>query len=147
MANIFVNPSGMTPEIERALKQYMVWFGSYKASGELRTTEVWSIVTAGCIEFITPSDTHKVTRVRRNPRVLCHLGSAEGPVIAGTATILREKREIWRVYRAYWKTHPFKMVLSVTPRIIRQTLMGRRVAIRVQPDEPNPLAGVTDPAA
>jgi hypothetical protein len=136
----------MTPELRRALRQYIHWFGSYKASGELKKTEVWSIVRSGCIEFITPSDTHKVKRVRRNPRVTCFLGREDGPAITGTAEILDGRWQILRVYRAYWKSHPPKDVLRATPRILYQTTVGRRVLIRVRPDEPNPLAGVTDPA-
>jgi len=136
----------MTPELQQALKQYMVWFGSYKTSGELRKTEVWSIVTAGCIEFITPANTYKVKRVRRNPRVICFLGSEDGPMVLGKAEISTKKREILRVYWAYWKSHPFWKVVRVTPRILRQTILGNRAMIRVRPDEPNPLAGVTDPA-
>jgi hypothetical protein len=136
----------MTPELQRALRQYMVWFGSYKTSGELKKTEVWSIVTAGCIEFITPANTYKVERVRRNSRVICFLGSENGPAIPGTAEISTKKREILRIYRAYWKSHSFWNVLRVTPRILRQTTLGNRAMIRVRPDEPNPLAGVTDPA-
>jgi len=31
----------MTPELERALKRHTQWFGSYKASGELKKIQVW----------------------------------------------------------------------------------------------------------
>jgi hypothetical protein len=30
----------MTPELERALKRHTQWFGSYKASGELKKIQV-----------------------------------------------------------------------------------------------------------
>ena len=52
---------------------------------------------------------------------------------------------IWHVYRAYWKTHPLVMAVIALP--IRRRIRNRKeVLIRVRPDEPNPLAGVTDPA-
>jgi hypothetical protein len=76
----------MTPELERAVKRYRQWFGSYKKSDA-----------------------------------------------------------IWRVYRAYWKTHPLIMAL-IAFSVRRRIESRKQVLIRVHPDEPNPLAGVTDPA-
>ncbi len=37
----------MNPELARALKRHTQWFGSYKASGELKKIQVWLIVSAG----------------------------------------------------------------------------------------------------
>jgi hypothetical protein len=34
----------MTPEVQNALKRHTQWFGSYKASGELKKIQVWLIV-------------------------------------------------------------------------------------------------------
>lgn len=135
----------MTPELQRALKRHTQWFGSYKSSGELKKIQVWLIVNAGRIEFITPGNSYKVKRVRRNPRVTCFVGSKEGPAIPGKAEIIADRREVWRVYRAYWKTHPLIMVL-LGLRLSFEIVAGTRVVVRVQPEEPNPLAGVTDPA-
>ncbi len=135
----------MTPELQRALKRHTQWFGSYKRSGELKKIQVWRTVNAGRIEFLTPGNSYKVKRVRRNPRVICYLGSKEGPAIAGTAEIITDQREVWRVYRAYWKTHPLIMVL-LGLRLLIEIVAGTRVVVRVHPDEPNPLAGLTDPA-
>jgi len=50
---------------------------------------------------------------------------------------------LWRVYRAYWKTHP--LVMAVIALIRRRIKTRKQVLIRFRPDEPNPLAGVTDP--
>jgi hypothetical protein len=136
----------VTPELQRALKRHTQWFGSYKKSGELTKVQVWLIVNAGRIEFLTPGSSYKVKRARRNPHVICFVGSKEGPAIAGTAEIVTDQREVWRVYRAYWKTHPLAMVLLIGLRVWVEIIIGGRVVVRVQPDEPNPLAGVTDPA-
>ena len=135
----------MTPELQRALKRHTQWFGSYKSSGELKKIQVWLIVNVGRIEFITPGNSYKVKRVRRNPRVTCFVGGKEGPAISGKAEIIADRREVWRVYRAYWKTHPLVMVL-LGLRLWIEIIAGTRVVVRLQPDEPNPLAGVTDPA-
>jgi hypothetical protein len=68
----------------------------------------------------------------------------EGPQIAGTAEIVMGRDALWRVYRAYWKTHP--LVMAVIALLIRRRIKTRKqVLILVRPDEPNPLAGVTDP--
>jgi hypothetical protein len=43
----------MTPELERAVKRYRQWFGTYKKSGELVKIQVWLTVNNGSIEFLT----------------------------------------------------------------------------------------------
>jgi hypothetical protein len=135
----------MTPELERAVKRYRQWFGSYKNSGELIKVQVWLTVNNGCIEFLTLDDSYKVKRIRRNPRTVCYIGDKEDPQIPRTAEIVMGKNAIWRVYRAYWKTHPLIMAL-IAFSIRRRIETRKQVLIRVHRDEPNPLAGVTDPA-
>ena len=134
----------MTPELERSIKRYRQWFGSYKKSGELIKVQVWLSVNNGYIEFLTLADSYKVKRIRRDPRVICYIGDREGPSISGTAEIFMGSDSIWRVYRAYWKTHPLIMAFIAlsTRRRIRN---HKEVLIRVRPNVPNPLAGVTDP--
>ena len=134
----------MTPELERAVKRHRLWFGSYKKSSELIKVQVWLTVNNGCIEFLTLDDSYKVKRMRRNPRVICSIGEKEGPQIPGTAEIVMGRNAIWRVYRAYWKTHPLIMAF-IAFSIRRRIGTHKQVLIRVHPDEPNPLAGVTDP--
>jgi hypothetical protein len=51
----------MTPELERAVKRYRQWFGSYKKSGELIKVQVWLTINNGCIEFLTLDDSYKVS--------------------------------------------------------------------------------------
>ena len=135
----------MTPQLQQAIKQYRQWFGSYKRSGELVTVPVWLTLNRGQIEFLTPADSYKVKRVRRDPRVICYLGSKDGPSVAGTAEIVTDPAELWRVYRAYWRTHPLLMLLLWWP-IRRRIKSGKQVVVRVKIAEPNPLAGITGPA-
>jgi len=99
----------MTPELERAVKRYNQWFGSYKKSGELVKVPVWLTVNNGCIEFLTLDDSYKVKRIRRDPRVICYIGDKEGRSVSGTAEIVIGRDAVWRVYRANWKTHPLTM--------------------------------------
>lgn len=136
----------LSPELQRALKRHTQWFGSYKASGELKKIQVWLVVNVGQIEFLTPGSSYKVKRVRRNPRVICYVGSEDGPTIPGTAQIIADRGEVARVYRAYWKVHPLPMAILIGLRVWIEMLLNKRVVVRVQPDEPNPLAGLTDPA-
>ena len=135
----------MTPELERAVRRYRQWFGSYKRSGELKKVQVWLTVNNGCIEFTTQTDSYKLKRVRRNPRVICFIGSKEGPAVPGTAEIVTDKDAVWRCYRANWKVHPVLM-LFLALGIRRRIKTGKSILIRVHPDDPNPLSGVTDPA-
>src|SRR5215471_14208504 len=129
----------MTPELERAVKRCKQWFGSYKKSGELIKPQVWLTVNNGCIEFLTLDDSYKVKRIRRNPRVICYLGDKDGPPVSGTAEIVMGKDAIWRVYHAYRKTHP--LIMAFISFATRRRIRNRKeVLIRVQPDEPNPLA-------
>ena len=134
----------MTPELERAVKAHNQWFGSYKKSGALVKIQVWLTVNNGCIEFLTSEDSLKVKRVRTNPRVVCYIGSKDAPSISGTAEIVMGRDAAWRVYQAYWKTHPFVMAVIAFP-IRRRIKTHKQVLIRVRPDEPNPMGGVTDP--
>jgi hypothetical protein len=135
----------MTPELERAVKRYRQWFGSYKKSGDLIKVQVWLTINNGCIEFLTLDDSYKVKRVRRNPRAICYIGDKEGPQIPGTAEIVMGRNAARWVYRAYWKTHPLIMVL-IAFSIRRRIETRKQVLMRVHHDELNPLAGVTDPA-
>jgi len=136
----------MTPELERGLKTHTQWFGSYKASGELKKIQVWLVVNNGQIEFLTPGTSYKVKRIRRNPRVVCYVGNKDGPIISGTAQIISDRSEVARVYRRYWKVHPLRMAMVIGLQVWIEMLLNQRVVVRVQPDDPNPLAGLTDPA-
>lgn len=136
----------MTPELQRALKRHTQWFGSYKKSGELKKIQVWLVVHGGQIECLTPRNSYKVKRVRRNPRVICYVGSEDGPAISGTAQVITDRREVARVYGSYWKVHPLRMAILIGLRVWIEMLLNQRVVVRVRPDEPNPLAGLTDPA-
>ena len=100
----------------------------------------------GQIEFLTSGDSYKVKRVRRNPHVICYVGGKNGPAIPGTAQIITARDELMRVYRSYWKVHPIAMALMIGLRVWIGILLNQRVAVRVQPDEPNPIAGLNDPA-
>ncbi|HKI27434.1 MAG TPA: hypothetical protein VKA07_14015 [Candidatus Sulfotelmatobacter sp.] len=133
----------MTPELQRALKNHQQWFGSYKKPGDLVKVQVWLTVNAGQIEFLTPGNSYKVKRARRHRCVISFVGSPNGPAIWGTAEIISDRHEVPRVYRRYWKIHPIFMLLGVGLRVWIGMLMNQRVVVRIQPDEPNPLAGIT----
>ena len=77
----------------------------------------------------------------------CHLlcGEPGRPTISGTAQIITDRSEVARVYRSYWKVHPLRMAIVIGLRVWIEMLLNKRVVVRVQPDEPNPLAGLTDP--
>ncbi|HKV40006.1 MAG TPA: hypothetical protein VJX67_12395 [Blastocatellia bacterium] len=134
----------MTADFTRAIKSYKQWFGSYKASGELKQIQVWLTVREGLIEFLTDGNSYKVKRLRRNPRVVCNLGRQDGPVVEGVAEIVTDAEAANRIYQAYWKTHRL-MMLVLSSSISRKIKSGTQVVIRVRPDDPNPIAGVTDP--
>ena len=136
----------MTAELQNALKRHTQWLGSYKASGELKKIQVWLVLNSGRIECLTPGSSYKVKRVRRNPHVICYVGRKDGPAISGTAQIITDRSEVARVYRSYWKVHPLRMAIVIGFRVWIEMLLNKRVVIRVQPDEPNPVAGLTDPA-
>jgi|SRR5215831_18736990 len=134
----------MTTELEQAVKRYRLWFASHKKSGELVKVQVWLTVNNGCIEFLTSTDSYKVKRIRRDSRVICYVGDQNGPSISGKAELVMERDAMLNVYRAYWKTHP--LIMAFIAFWTRSRIRNRKeVLIRVCPDEPNPLAGVTDP--
>jgi hypothetical protein len=106
--------------------------------------QVWLLVNQGRIEFLTPGNSYKVKRVRRNPKVICYVGSENGPAIPGTAEIITDRSEQWRVYRGYWKAHPTLMLMIIGLRVAIGIIAGVQVVVRVKPDQPNPLAGMTE---
>ncbi|HEY3119100.1 MAG TPA: hypothetical protein VGL15_00635 [Vicinamibacteria bacterium] len=134
----------MTQQIREAIRSHDQWFGSYKRSGELVKVQVWLTVHRGDIEFLTGADSYKAKRVRRKERVVCFLGAPDGPSVEGTAEILTDRPLLWRIYRAYWRTHPL-MMIPLGPVIAARILTGKQVGIRVKIDPPNPLEGITDP--
>src|SRR3989442_15179906 len=99
----------MTPELERALKRHTQWFGSYKASGELKKIQVWLVVNGGKIEFLTPGNSYKGKGARKNPHVICYVGRKDGPAIFGMAQIITDRSEAVGVYPGYLKNHPLRM--------------------------------------
>jgi hypothetical protein len=137
----------MTPELQHALQSHSQWFGSYKKSGELKKIHVWLSVHQGQIEFLTLGNSYKVRRVRRNPQVISYVGSKNGPAIRGTAQVISGRAELMRVYRTYWKIHPVRMAIMIGLRVWIGILLKQRVVVRIQPDDPNPLAGLTDPVS
>src|SRR5207237_9803602 len=128
----------MTPELERALKRHTQWFGSYKASGELKKIQVWLVVNGGQIEFLTPGNSYKLKRARKNPRVMCYVGSKDGPAIPGTAQIITDRSEVARVYRGNWKTHPLRRAFGIGFGFWMELLWNKRWWFRAQPTRPNP---------
>jgi PPOX class probable F420-dependent enzyme len=143
---VYDNKGGhtMSADLRRALERYIQWFGTYAKSGELKLTQVWLTMNDGRIEFLTPSDSYKVKRLKRDSRAVSYIGAKDGPEIKGKAEIITDKDTMNRVYRAYWKTHPIVMLLLWIP-ISRRIKRGGQVAIRVTPDDPNLLAGITIP--
>jgi hypothetical protein len=134
----------VTSSIRKAVRTHHQWFGSYKRSGDLKRIHVWLTVRDGLIEFLSAGDSYKVKRTSHNPRVVCFLGSPDGPAIHGLAEIVTDIDAIRRCYKAYWKSHPVMMIF-LAPSLGRRIKDGRQVMIRVRPDESNLLAGVTDP--
>jgi PPOX class probable F420-dependent enzyme len=131
------------PHIEAASKHKM-WIGTYKKSGERTRTQVWCFIHDGKIEFLTDGESLKVKRLKRNPNVICFLGSNDGPRIEGTAEIVSDSTELQRGYAAYWKTHPFMMVI-LWMTIRSHIKSGRQVMVRITASGENPLAGINNP--
>ncbi len=82
----------------------------------------------------------------KESRVVCYVGSKDGPAISGTAQSITDRSEVARVYRCYWKVHPLRMAIIIGLRVWIEMLLNERVVVRVQPDDPNPVAALTDPA-
>ncbi len=65
---------------------------TYKRSGDPVDTPVWPVIVDGRLLFGTPSHTHKVGRIRRNPRVAVAACDSRGELLSdwshGTARLL-----------------------------------------------------------
>ena len=128
-----------TSDLRAAIAKHHMWFGSYTRAGELKKVHVWCFLYQGNIEFMTAGDSLKAKRAGRNPRVVCNLGTENGPSVSGTAELIRDPAELWRAYKTYWRTHPGMMVLLAL--VLRRNIRtGRQIMIRIRPEAPNPLA-------
>jgi general stress protein 26 len=126
------------PDLKQALSTHHMWFGSYTRAGVLKKVEVWCFPHNGHIEFITAKDSLKAKRAARNPKVICFVGSEDGPAVPGTAELVENRAEVWRGYRTYWKIHRGQMLL-MWPFIRGRVASGRQIMIRVHPNTPLPL--------
>ena len=82
----------MTPELERAVKRYRQWFGSYKKSGVLIKVQVRLTVNNGCIEFLIRDDSYKVKRIR-GTRAQFVISATKK---AFTCLVVMDRNAIWR---------------------------------------------------
>ena len=130
-------------EYETAVRKHRMWFGSYTRDGRLIKVQVWCFLHGGHIGFITDGNSLKAKRARRNPQVICFLGSPNGPAVRGTVELIEDRAEVWRGYQIYWKTHTLAMLLLWWP-IRRNIERGRQIMVRVHPEEPNPFRTAAD---
>jgi PPOX class probable F420-dependent enzyme len=122
----------------KAIGKHRMWFGTYTREGKLVKVQVWCYLNGDRIEFITDGGSLKVKRARRNPQVVCVLGSPDGPEVSGTAELIADRAEVWRGYQTYWKQHAASMLVLWWP-IRRNIERGRQIMVRIHPQEPNPL--------
>jgi hypothetical protein len=125
-------------EFIQAVARHHMWFGSYTRDGRLIPVHVWCFLEGDGIEFLTGVDSLKAKRTRRNPQVICFLGSRNGPSVHGTAELVEDRSEVWRGYHAYWRNHTVAMLFLWWP-IRRNIVRGRQIMVRVHPKEPNPF--------
>jgi len=129
-------------DIREAIGKHRMWFGTSTRDGRLIKVQVWCFLNGDRIEFITDGHSLKVKRARRNPQVVCFLGSKCGPAVRGTAELIEDRSEVWRGYQTYWKHHTAAMVFLWWP-IRRNIERGRQIMVRVRPqdetDAPNPF--------
>ena len=125
-------------ELVKALGKHRMWFGSYTRDGRFIKIQVWCFLNGDQIEFITDGNSLKAKRARRNPQVVCYLGSENGPAVRGTAELIEDRAEVWQGYQIYWKTHTLAMLFLWWP-IRRNIERGRQIMVRVRPEGPNPF--------
>jgi general stress protein 26 len=131
-------------DFERALRKHQMWFGSYTRDGRLIKVHVWCFLHDGKIEFLTDGRSLKARRARRNPQVICFLGSQNGPAVPGTAELIEDRAEVGRGYQTYWKEHTAVMLFLWWP-IRRNIEKGQQIMVRVHPQEPNPFPAAASP--
>ena len=116
--------------------QKFVSLTTYKRSGEAVATPMWVVAQDGRLAFWTPSDSWKVKRARRDPRVSvapCNrTGSVpEGaPRIGGHAEVLDHDDDVRRVRAAIKRKYGLVFnVVTVVERIMRRGREERTVLL------------------
>ena len=122
--------------------------GTVDSDGDPQIHPVWYYFNSGRLYLMSDKSVRKIQNIKGKSTVYFSIDTDETPNKGvkgkGTAQIITEKADLARVYRAYWKTHPVFMLLGIGLRIWIEMLLGNRVVVRVDPDEPNPLAGVDE---
>jgi len=73
----------ISPELQKAIRQYRQWFGSYKVSGELKKILVW--LHEGRIEFLTELNSYKAKR--GSERLKCARSDSSAETLAQNSMI------------------------------------------------------------
>ncbi|MGF1665093.1 MAG: PPOX class F420-dependent oxidoreductase [Acidimicrobiia bacterium] len=104
---------------------------TWKTDGTPVATPVWAVAVGGHCYFTTPSNTWKVRRLARNPRVTVAPGTKRGeptgPALDATAVRVEDRHECRGVERALIARHPVahRMISLVTRLRRAETLVYR----------------------
>ncbi|MDY6995410.1 MAG: PPOX class F420-dependent oxidoreductase [Actinomycetota bacterium] len=117
----------MADPLDRLAAQKFVALTTFKRSGEGVATPMWVAVDDDRLAFWTPSDSWKVTRARRDPRVTVvpcsRLGSVpagEHPV-SGHAEVVDDATDVRRVRAAMKQKYGLVFTLvTIVERVMRR---------------------------
>jgi PPOX class probable F420-dependent enzyme len=104
---------------------------TWKADGTPVATPVWAVMVGDAAYFTTPSNTWKVRRLARNPRVTVAPGTKKGeptgPSLTAIAARVEDPTECLAVERALLERHPVAhRVITIVTRLRRaKTLVYR----------------------
>jgi PPOX class probable F420-dependent enzyme len=128
-------PPALPQALDGAGRMYVTTYGP---GGRAGTVPVWLWVSGGAVYFTTARESLKARRIRRNPRVTVHVGTADGPAFEGRAEWVDDRPDLeaalLRAYRRkYWLARLF-----MAGHIRRRLADRRSVLVRITPAGPAP---------
>ncbi len=116
---------------------------TYRRSGQPVTTTVWVAERGDDLVIWTPADSHKVTRLGRDPRISLRRCSRRGsiqrgaPLLVGTASVERDPQLVTRTGKAIRDKYGLQFGLVTTiERLARRGVPSPRVSLRLTLEQP-----------
>src|ERR1700742_1110879 len=122
--------------------QKFVSLTTFKRNGDAVASPMWIAGDGGLLWAWTPADAWKVKRIRRDPRVTLRpcgrtgKGRAEQPLLAGTAEVITDPREVTRVESLLKHKYGLEFRVVTLVETIAARGRKRRVVLRITPLSP-----------
>lgn len=124
----------VSPNIQHALRRTRtLYLTTYSSSGKSGTVPIWFFEHQGMIFFCTQRDSLKARRMRRNSRVMVHIGRRTGPQLACMARLVEDDLALQALLVRTYRKRYWLRWLFLGPRLRRGFASGEEVLVQLTP--------------